>query len=67
MSTASISTDERAAFVEALQECGTRQQRDALTRQGRETHNQAISERLAELGWLGCCFAEEHGGATDAP
>lgn len=60
-------TDERAAFVEvirdfAARECGTREQRDALTASGRETHNQEIYERLGEFGWLGCCFPEEYGG-----
>ena len=51
-------TDEQRAFVEAIRdfsqrECGTREQRDALTDNGREPHNQQLYERIAELGWLG--------------
>ena len=61
-------TDEQRAFVEAIQdfakrECGTRQQRDALTEDGRETHNQALYERIAGLGWLGVAIPEQYGGS----
>ena len=47
-------TDEQNAFVEAIRdfaarECGTREQRAALTEHGVEPHNQAIYERIAEL------------------
>ena len=61
-------TDEQGAFVEAIRdfarrECGTREQRDALTDHGREPHNQQLYERIAELGWLGVAIPEEYGGA----
>jgi alkylation response protein AidB-like acyl-CoA dehydrogenase len=61
-------TDEQRAFVEAIRdlarrECGTREQRDALTHNGREPHNQELYERIAELGWLGVAIPEEYGGA----
>jgi alkylation response protein AidB-like acyl-CoA dehydrogenase len=68
-------SDERAAFVEALRdfaarECGTRAQRDALTDNDHDTHSQSVYQQLAELGWIGCCFPEQYGGAggtiTDA-
>ena len=56
-------TDEQRAFVEAIRdfaqrECGTREQRDALTDDGREPHNQELYERIAELGWLGVAIPE---------
>ena len=61
-------TDEQRAFVEAIRdfaqrECGTREQRDALTDNGREPHNQQLYERIAELGWLGVAIPEEYGGS----
>jgi alkylation response protein AidB-like acyl-CoA dehydrogenase len=61
-------TDEQRAFVEAIRdfarrECGTREQRDALTENGREPHNQQMYERIAELGWLGVAIPEEYGGS----
>ena len=61
-------TDEQRAFVEAIRdfarrECGTREQRDALTDNGREPHNQELYERIAELGWLGVAIPEEYGGS----
>jgi alkylation response protein AidB-like acyl-CoA dehydrogenase len=61
-------TDEQRAFVEtvrdfARRECGTREQRDALTDHGREVHNQELYERIAELGWLGVTIPEEYGGS----
>jgi isovaleryl-CoA dehydrogenase len=61
-------TDEQNAFVEAIRdfarrECGTREQRDALTDDGREPHNQQLYERIASLGWLGVAIPEEYGGA----
>jgi isovaleryl-CoA dehydrogenase len=60
-------TDEQRAFVEAIRdfarrECGTREQRDALTDNGREPHNQALYERIAELGWPGVSIPEQYGG-----
>jgi alkylation response protein AidB-like acyl-CoA dehydrogenase len=60
-------TDEQRAFVEAIRdfarrECGTREQRDALTDNGREPHNSEIYAKIAELGWLGAAIPEEYGG-----
>jgi alkylation response protein AidB-like acyl-CoA dehydrogenase len=61
-------TDEQRAFVEAVRdfarhECGTREQRNALTENGREPHNQELYERIAELGWLGVAIPADDGGA----
>jgi isovaleryl-CoA dehydrogenase len=61
-------TDEQRAFVEAIRdfaqrECGTREQRDALTDNGREPHNHELSERIAALGWLGVGIPEAYGGS----
>ncbi|MEU8734312.1 acyl-CoA dehydrogenase family protein [Streptomyces tendae] len=61
-------TEEQSAFVAAVRdfakrECGTRQQRDALTDGGRGAHHPGLYARLAELGWLGVCLPEEYGGA----
>ncbi len=61
-------TDEQNAFVEAIRdfarrECGTREQRNVLTEDGREPHNQALYEQIASLGWLGVAIPEEYGGA----
>jgi alkylation response protein AidB-like acyl-CoA dehydrogenase len=61
-------SDEQRAFVDAIRdfaarECGTREQRDALTDGGREPHNQEIHERVAELGWLGAAIPEPYGGS----
>ena len=50
-------TDEQQAFVEAIRdlarrECGTREQRDALTNHNTEPHNPEMYKRVAELaGW----------------
>jgi alkylation response protein AidB-like acyl-CoA dehydrogenase len=61
-------TEEQADFVAAVRdfakrECGTREQRDALTAGGRETHHPELYGRLADLGWLGACLPEEYGGS----
>ncbi len=61
-------TDEQQAFVEAIRdfarrECGTREQREALTEHGREPHNQELYERIADLGWLGVAVPEAYGGS----
>ncbi len=61
-------SDEQRAFVESIRdfarrECGTREQRDALTDHGREVHNQPLYERIAELGWLGVTIPERYGGS----
>ena len=64
-------TDEQRAFVEAIRdfakrECGTRERRDAVTRRDEEPHNQALYERIAELGWLGVAIPEQYGGTGGA-
>src|SRR5947209_5079736 len=61
-------SDEQRAFVEAIRdfarrECGTREQRDALTEGGREPHNADLYARIASLGWLGVAIPVEYGGA----
>ncbi|MBV9309759.1 MAG: acyl-CoA/acyl-ACP dehydrogenase [Solirubrobacterales bacterium] len=61
-------TDEQRSFVEAIRdfsarECGSREQRDALTDNGSEPHNQELYERIAELGWLGVAIPEQYGGS----
>jgi alkylation response protein AidB-like acyl-CoA dehydrogenase len=61
-------TDEQRAFVESIRdfaqrECGTREQRDALTDHGREVHNQELYTKIADLGWLGCSIPEAYGGS----
>jgi alkylation response protein AidB-like acyl-CoA dehydrogenase len=61
-------SDEQRAFVEAIRdlakrECGTREQRDALTHQGAEPHNQELYEKIAGLGWLGVAIPEQYGGS----
>jgi isovaleryl-CoA dehydrogenase len=61
-------SDEQHAFVEAIRdfaarECGTREQRAALTDHGREPHNQEMYERIAALGWLGVAIPEAYGGS----
>ena len=63
-----VFTDEQRAFAEALRdfcqrECGTREQRDALTDGGREAHNQQLYVQMAELGWPGVSIPEEYGGS----
>ncbi|MGB3370802.1 MAG: acyl-CoA dehydrogenase family protein [Rhodococcus sp. (in: high G+C Gram-positive bacteria)] len=61
-------TQEQASFAKAVaafcaREAGTREQRDALTEHGTHSHNQALYEKMAELGWLGATIPEEFGGA----
>jgi isovaleryl-CoA dehydrogenase len=61
-------TSEQEAFVEAIRdfcrrECGTREQRDALTAGGEELHNEQLFRRMGELGWLGAGISEEYGGS----
>jgi alkylation response protein AidB-like acyl-CoA dehydrogenase len=61
-------SDEQRAFVEAIRdfaqrECGTREQRDALTEHGREPHNRDVYQRIADLGWLGAAIPEAYGGS----
>ncbi len=61
-------TDEQQDFVAAIRdfaqrECGTREQRDALTDNGTEPHNAELYAKIADLGWLGVATAEEYGGS----
>ncbi len=61
-------SDEQHAFVEAIRdfarrECGTREQRDALTDGGVEPHNPDVYAKIASLGWLGVAIPEEYGGS----
>ncbi|MBB3036667.1 acyl-CoA dehydrogenase family protein [Hoyosella altamirensis] len=62
-------TAEQRDFAQAVadfcrRECGTREQRDALTHHGQHNHNQALYEKMAELGWIGVMVPEEYGGAA---
>jgi alkylation response protein AidB-like acyl-CoA dehydrogenase len=61
-------TDEQQAFVASIRdfaarECGTREQRDALTNGGAEVHNRDLYARVAELGWPGVAIPREYGGS----
>ncbi|HWJ50698.1 MAG TPA: acyl-CoA dehydrogenase family protein [Solirubrobacteraceae bacterium] len=61
-------SDEQQAFAAAVRdlaarECGTREQRDALTANGQEPHNTELYRRIAELGWLGIAVPEAYGGS----
>jgi alkylation response protein AidB-like acyl-CoA dehydrogenase len=47
----------------AKRECGTREQRDALTDGGRHPHNQDLYKQMADLGWVGVSVPEPYGGA----
>jgi isovaleryl-CoA dehydrogenase len=61
-------SDEQKDFVGAVRdlaarECGTREQRDALTDGGNEPHNDGLYKQVAELGWLGVAIPERYGGS----
>ncbi|WP_007023229.1 acyl-CoA dehydrogenase family protein [Saccharomonospora iraqiensis] len=61
-------TDERRDLVTAIgefcrRECGTKQQRDKLTDDGREKHSQDLYAKMAGLGWLGIAIPEAYGGS----
>jgi alkylation response protein AidB-like acyl-CoA dehydrogenase len=61
-------TDEQKQFASSIRafcarECGTRQQRDALTDGGREHTSRELVLKFAELGWLGVSVPEAYGGA----
>ncbi|TCP45777.1 alkylation response protein AidB-like acyl-CoA dehydrogenase [Tamaricihabitans halophyticus] len=63
-----ILTDEQQDLINAVsefcrRECGTKEQRDKLTVNGQEPHNQRLYTTMAELGWLGILIPEEYGGA----
>ena len=60
-------TDEQRDFVAAIRdfcqrEAGTREQRDAISNDGRTPHNPEMSHKVGELGWLGIGLPEEYGG-----
>src|SRR6201993_1491017 len=61
-------TDEQQRFVDTVRdfckkECGTREQRLALTDGGKEANSPQIASKLAALGWLGLSIPEEYGGS----
>ncbi|MFE3001689.1 acyl-CoA dehydrogenase family protein [Nocardia sp. NPDC059246] len=61
-------TDDQRAFQDVIRdfcrrECGTHEQREALTGGGTENHNQALYEKMAQLGWVGVSIPEEYGGS----
>jgi butyryl-CoA dehydrogenase len=61
-------TSEQRDFALAVREfcrkeCGTREQRDALTNNGSEQHHQGLYQKLAGLGYLGVSIPEEYGGS----
>lgn len=61
-------TDEQQSVVAtvrdfAARECGTREQRMAVTDDGEAQYNLEIARKLAELGFLGLSIPEEYGGA----
>ncbi|MER6677175.1 acyl-CoA dehydrogenase family protein [Streptomyces sp. NPDC000983] len=63
-----VLSDERRDLLAAIgdfcrRECGTKEQRDKLTADGREPHNQRLYEKMAALGWLGIAVPEEYDGA----
>lgn len=63
-----VLTDEQQSFVDAIRdfsarECGTKEQRDALTHGGTEQHNQDLYRRVGDLGWVGAAIPEAYGGS----
>jgi isovaleryl-CoA dehydrogenase len=61
-------TDEQRDFVAAIRdfcqrECGTQEQREALTNNYSEHHNAEIYKKMADLGWLGLTIPEQYGGS----
>jgi alkylation response protein AidB-like acyl-CoA dehydrogenase len=61
-------TVEQRSFAEAVEgfcrrECGTREQRDALTGGAGHAHSPELYAKVARLGWLGVGLPEEYGGA----
>jgi alkylation response protein AidB-like acyl-CoA dehydrogenase len=72
MTTSTLSTegftDEQQAFRDAVRqfaarECGTPEQREALTKGYTDFQNMELYRRLADLGWLGVAIPEEYGGS----
>jgi acyl-CoA dehydrogenase len=61
-------SDEHKQFAAAIEsfcarECGTREQRLALTEGGRIANSRVLLAKLADLGWLGVSVPEAYGGA----
>jgi len=61
-------TDEQREFARAVRqfaakECGTREQRDALTDNGLEQHSNSVYAKLADASYLGVSIPEEYGGS----
>ncbi|KQY58240.1 acyl-CoA dehydrogenase [Aeromicrobium sp. Root495] len=61
-------TGEQRDFAVAVRdfsrkECGTREQRDALTDHGTEQHHDGLFQKLASSGYLGVSIPEEYGGS----
>lgn len=61
-------TDEQQSLIAtvrefAARECGTREQRLALTDGGRSHTNLEIARKMADLGFLGLSIPEEYGGS----
>jgi alkylation response protein AidB-like acyl-CoA dehydrogenase len=61
-------TDEQDSLVQtvrefAAKECGTREQRLALTEQGTKSTNRDIATKLGKMGFLGLSIPEEYGGS----
>lgn len=61
-------TPEQEDFVAVVRdlgarECGTREQRDALTENGPEPPSPGLYAEVAELGWFGVAIPEDYGGA----
>ena len=61
-------SDEQRDFVAAIRdfcerEAGTPEQREQLTKNHTELHNQGIYSKMAELGWLGLTIPEQYGGS----
>jgi butyryl-CoA dehydrogenase len=61
-------TEEQREFAKAVRqfaakECGTREQRDALTDNGLEQHSNSVYAKLADAGYLGVSIPEEYGGS----
>jgi alkylation response protein AidB-like acyl-CoA dehydrogenase len=61
-------TEEQREFALAVRgfcrkECGTKEQRDALTGKGAEQHNAGLFQKLAASGYLGVSIPEEYGGS----
>ncbi|MFE3055766.1 acyl-CoA dehydrogenase family protein [Nocardia sp. NPDC059239] len=61
-------TVEQRDLVAALRdfcqrECGTREQRNALTHNGKHAHSDVVYGKLAAAGYLGISIPEEYGGS----